>query len=175
MTVAHKNLTGVNLHEPKGAATAVSGAVYVADGAGSGTWTILDIPEGTFTIQQRLYTAAGTSTWNKPADLMFVRVYCQGGGEGTSGAGGTSSFGSHVTATGGSVAVQSTGDINSAYFDYLAWARNNAHSALEDAGNWAVKTITEASLGASETVTVGADGGGDSNAGTVFVEEYILI
>lgn len=35
----HKNLTGTELHEPKGADTAISGAVYVADGAGSGVWT----------------------------------------------------------------------------------------------------------------------------------------
>lgn len=37
--VAHANLTGVNLHEPKGVASASSGQVYVANGSGSGTWT----------------------------------------------------------------------------------------------------------------------------------------
>lgn len=35
----HKNLTGADLHEPKGADTALSGQVYVSDGAGSGVWT----------------------------------------------------------------------------------------------------------------------------------------
>ncbi len=40
--VSHKNLTGTNLHEPKGAETATSGQVYVADGAGSGAWTGID-------------------------------------------------------------------------------------------------------------------------------------
>lgn len=35
----HKNLTGADLHEPRGAATASVGQVYVADGAGSGAWT----------------------------------------------------------------------------------------------------------------------------------------
>jgi hypothetical protein len=39
--VAHASLTGSNLHEPKGADTAVSGAVYVADGGGSGAWTTI--------------------------------------------------------------------------------------------------------------------------------------
>lgn len=43
-TVAHKNLTGTDLHEPKGAATAASGQVYVANGSGSGTWTTLTTP-----------------------------------------------------------------------------------------------------------------------------------
>lgn len=35
---AHSTLTGANLHEPKGVATATSGQVYIADGAGSGAW-----------------------------------------------------------------------------------------------------------------------------------------
>lgn len=35
----HKDLTGADLHEPKGADTATSGKVYVSDGAGSGAWT----------------------------------------------------------------------------------------------------------------------------------------
>lgn len=34
----HKDLTGDQLHEPKGAATAAAGTVYVADGSGSGAW-----------------------------------------------------------------------------------------------------------------------------------------
>lgn len=36
--VAHSALTGANLHEPKGVATASVGQVYVADGAASGVW-----------------------------------------------------------------------------------------------------------------------------------------
>jgi len=39
MSVEHRNLTGSALHEPKGAETAASGQIYVADGSGSGTWT----------------------------------------------------------------------------------------------------------------------------------------
>lgn len=34
----HKDLTGTDLHEPKGVETASAGEVYVADGAGSGAW-----------------------------------------------------------------------------------------------------------------------------------------
>ena len=34
----HKNLTGADLHESKGVATASSNTGYFADGAGSGTW-----------------------------------------------------------------------------------------------------------------------------------------
>lgn len=34
----HNTLTDPNLHEPKGVASAASGQMYVADGAGSGAW-----------------------------------------------------------------------------------------------------------------------------------------
>jgi hypothetical protein len=34
----HSALTGADLHEPKGVATAAVGEVYVADGLGSGAW-----------------------------------------------------------------------------------------------------------------------------------------
>lgn len=35
----HSALTGADLHEPKGVATATSGQVYIANGSGSGAWT----------------------------------------------------------------------------------------------------------------------------------------
>lgn len=40
--VAHADLTGANLHEPKGAAGASADTVYVANGSGSGTWSKID-------------------------------------------------------------------------------------------------------------------------------------
>lgn len=36
--IQHSALTDPNLHEPKGASTAASGKVYVANGSGSGVW-----------------------------------------------------------------------------------------------------------------------------------------
>lgn len=44
MTLQHNALTGSQLHEPKGVATASSGQVYVADGGGSGDWVYPKIP-----------------------------------------------------------------------------------------------------------------------------------
>lgn len=41
---AHKNLTGADLHEPKGVATAAAGTVYVANGSGSGSWQTITFP-----------------------------------------------------------------------------------------------------------------------------------
>lgn len=37
----HRDLTGTELHEPKGVESALSGTVYVANGSGSGSWTNL--------------------------------------------------------------------------------------------------------------------------------------
>lgn len=39
----HVDLTDPELHEPKGAAAASANTVYVADGAGSGTWQTVDV------------------------------------------------------------------------------------------------------------------------------------
>lgn len=36
----HRNLPDSELHEPKGVAGATSGTVYIANGGGSGTWTL---------------------------------------------------------------------------------------------------------------------------------------
>jgi hypothetical protein len=121
---AHRNLTGANLHEPKGIAAATAGKVYISDGAGSGVWTLLDIPEGTFRVTKTEFTTSGT--WTKPADLFLIRVTVIGGGAnstvsvaGTNG--GTSSFGAHCSATGGTSALAgstgtagtgSNGDVN---------------------------------------------------------------
>lgn len=38
-TTYHKNLTGTDLHEPKGVANATANQIYVAGGTGSGQWT----------------------------------------------------------------------------------------------------------------------------------------
>lgn len=44
----HKDLTGNDLHEPKGVATAPAGTVYTSDGLGSGTWGKIGIPNVNF-------------------------------------------------------------------------------------------------------------------------------
>lgn len=40
--VEHSTLTGSDLHEPKGITGAAANEVYVADGAGSGSWSAID-------------------------------------------------------------------------------------------------------------------------------------
>lgn len=41
--VEHSALTGSNLHEPKGVATATADTVYIADGLGSGAWATVGL------------------------------------------------------------------------------------------------------------------------------------
>lgn len=105
--VAHKDLTGVDLHEPKGIDEATLGQVYVADGSGSGVWQDLNIPEGTFRVSTTVFTSSGT--WTKPDGLFLAKIHVVGSGgtsarlssgiNGTSG--GATSFGSHCSASGG--------------------------------------------------------------------------
>lgn len=189
----HKDLTGVDLHEPKGADAAATGSVYVSDGAGSGAWTVLDIPEGTFLVQIARFTASGT--WTKPANTFLVRVYAQGGGGamGGGGDGGDTTFGAHLTATGGGKDAGSSGDLNieetgtsaqprfiGPYFivngevdtgaaDFATWLSNAGYN-----GNWATETFEAADLGSTESIAIGA-GAGSAESGHVVVESYILI
>ena len=79
--VEHSALTGANLHEPKGAAAAASGKVYIADGAGSGTWDFVK-PPGTATAlagQAYLADGAGGGAYANPASsqLDYGELYIQ--------------------------------------------------------------------------------------------------
>lgn len=81
MTV-HKNLTGADLHEPKGADTATSGQVYVANGAGSGTWT-----DASSVITNQAFTTGDIkATFKTTADSTWVMMNDGTIGDGSSGA-----------------------------------------------------------------------------------------
>jgi hypothetical protein len=67
--VAHASLTGANLHEPKGADTAVSGKVYVANGAGSGVWTY---PAGS--AYGEIYIAGGATSQTLSAASAYAKL-----------------------------------------------------------------------------------------------------
>lgn len=43
MTIQHSAITDPDLHEPKGIAAASAKTIYVADGAGSGTWELAEV------------------------------------------------------------------------------------------------------------------------------------
>jgi hypothetical protein len=65
MTVLHKNLSGTDLHEPKGIAAATADKVYVSDGAASGTWTAITT----------LFNITGLTALTSPAVDDYVPIY----------------------------------------------------------------------------------------------------
>lgn len=121
----------------------VGGIYYLSGGTGTGT-IITTAPTNGIIVGEaisatqilidkrpseiiRKYETPGTATWTKPSGLKWVEVEVQAGGGGANGsatpgtptAGGTSSFGSHLQATGGGIdgqagGVGSSGDFNSA-------------------------------------------------------------
>jgi len=63
MSVLHKNLTGADLHEPKGVAGATAGQAYVANGSGSGVWQAASTTlKGPVELATNAETTAGTDT-----------------------------------------------------------------------------------------------------------------
>lgn len=69
MALEHANLTGSQLHEPKGIDAASAGKVYISDGAGSGDWVS---PGGS--IYGELYVANGVTAQTLPAASAYARV-----------------------------------------------------------------------------------------------------
>lgn len=57
MAVEHSTITDPDIHEPKGVAAATVGQLYVASGAGSGTWTTPSLN----TIDTSVPASAGAS------------------------------------------------------------------------------------------------------------------
>lgn len=75
-TVQHSDLTGANLHEPKGIEGASSGQVYIADGAGSGAWDTVSGGSG-FALDFIITDGSDTTTEYKlavPQNTTLTRV-----------------------------------------------------------------------------------------------------
>jgi len=63
--VEHVDITDPEIHEPKGVATASSGHVYAADGAGSGTWGEVVLPGQDAASAKQFFVSdgAGGGSW----------------------------------------------------------------------------------------------------------------
>ena len=72
MAVQHSTLTGAENHEPKGVETATAGALYQANGIGSGTWN-RDI------IQLNSIATLGATGGSKGADTVNAVSYFKNG------------------------------------------------------------------------------------------------
>lgn len=58
----HKNLTGTELHEPKGVDAASTDEVYIADGVGSGAWAAMAAAKVPITDTGTYYTGVNVET-----------------------------------------------------------------------------------------------------------------
>ena len=80
MATQHSVITGSDLHEPKGIASAGANKVYVADGAGSGTFKYID-PKGAATASAgEVYSAdgSGSGTFVLPTGKVFAELHITG-------------------------------------------------------------------------------------------------
>lgn len=69
MTIQHKLITDPDIHEPKGVAASVTGKVYVADGAGSGSW---QYPPGK--AHAEIYIDAGATTQTLAGSSAYAKL-----------------------------------------------------------------------------------------------------
>jgi len=80
--VVHANLTGADLHEPKGISTATANCVYVSNGSGSGSW----VTAASVITNQAFTTGDAKLTLKTSADSGWIIVDDGTIGDGSSGA-----------------------------------------------------------------------------------------
>jgi hypothetical protein len=74
----HSDLTGSDLHEPKGAATANANEVYVANGSGSGVWKkITSDSLDAASLKQRFLTAVLPDVSEASFVLVSIPIACK--------------------------------------------------------------------------------------------------
>jgi hypothetical protein len=69
MTIQHNLITDPDIHEPKGAAAAAAGKVYISDGAGSGSW---QYPPGK--AHGEIYIDAGATSQTLSAASAYAKL-----------------------------------------------------------------------------------------------------
>ena len=86
MAVEHVNVTDPNIHEPKGVAAAAVNKVYVADGAASGAWQLIEeaqidatsiknINQRSFTVKIDDVSTAGSYWVASPWAGTITKIY----------------------------------------------------------------------------------------------------
>ena len=73
--VAHSSLTGAELHEPKGVASAALGTVYVANGAGSGSWNSISVSSFTGMVADFAAPIAPTGWLELDGSVISTATY----------------------------------------------------------------------------------------------------
>jgi len=73
--IQHKDITDPNIHEPKGAAFAPAGSVYIANGGGSGSWGELVV-----TALRNIFVSTTSGSWTAPTGVNAINVWVVGRG-----------------------------------------------------------------------------------------------
>ena len=108
MAVEHSTLTGSDLHEPKGAAAANSGEIYIANGSGGGAWTAHN---NKVVLNTRIDNiSAASSAWVvTPVAGTIAKVYSVISGAITSGDATLTAKIATVSVTNGAITVANSG------------------------------------------------------------------
>jgi len=78
MATEHSTLTGANLHEPKGVASATNGQIYLANGSGSGVWTDSNTIASASEYAM-IYTAGGTTASAAITTATLLNMFASDG------------------------------------------------------------------------------------------------
>lgn len=181
MTIQHNIIADPDIHEPKGVATAASNSLYVANGSGSGVWTVpaplagfpsaLDghvfIADGagggswTYPVEGQdtaldgevfISDGAGGGAWASPTDHPIAEIYV---------AGGTTVH--TLAAASAYTLLNPVGEWTEGVTNVLTTTPGSGHINLEKAGNyyisfWANFTTASVSTGSAYTFKYSLDG-----------------
>lgn len=79
MSIQHRILPDSELHEPKGAASAIGGTLYVSDGTGSGAWQKIPATSlqgiSTASVADRFVVTDGTGGLKTVAGSAYGQIY----------------------------------------------------------------------------------------------------
>lgn len=70
--IEHSAISDPYIHEPKGVAAASAGEVYIADGAGSGEWRILDFTDIDVTVPSSASDTGTAGNIAYDADYIYI-------------------------------------------------------------------------------------------------------
>jgi len=144
MTIQHKNITGADLHEPKGVASATVGKVYISDGSGSGDW---EYPPAK--AHAEMYITGGTTAHTLAGSSAYSLL--NPSGEWTAGV--TNILTS--TPASGIITLNQAGDY---YIDF--WA-NLTTTAIAQGAAYNIKYALDGTVGTRKTTVVKTTNGAD--------------
>ena len=180
--VEHVNITDPDIHEPKGVVTATVGDVYVADGAGSGSWQTPLFEYGLiYTQDSDAFTISSIGT--TPQTMGFTT-------DGVSNVVVADSANNRLTLTLGgiywislTVSIETVASGDAGIYDFKI-ADDGVNTPLEihremsgsaDSGSGSVAGIISVGANSQLTVNLSSDNGGDTDDLTIHNAQLVAI